>query len=286
MTTLISWAAIDDRGTSAVYMASDSRLSWEEYDTWDSGRKIFASEKFPEILGYTGDALFCTQVLSQVISFIDSCAPLARLTELEAKYDYVGELIERAFKSYPTQFCLPNFSILYLTRLGKIWGACTFAWTAQTGWKAKKVRTIPMTWGEVRAIDSFAPVQATAVLFVSDGSGGEKFRSFYNQSAWLAKLPLYSRGIFGAFTDFIESDSDSKTGGKPQIGGLYREFEAKKIGFADGDLRFLYGIHVLPSDYQAEIRWVNRTFENCAPLSGERIAGEQRQPAPYAKTTR
>lgn len=285
MTTLIAWAAIDDRETSAVYMASDSRISWRENDVWDNGRKIFASEKFPEILGYTGDALFCTQVLSQVIAFIDSCAPLSQMMKLDVKFDYVGGLIERAFESYPKQFCLPNFSILYLTRLGKTWGACTFAWTAQEGWQTKNIHRIPMTWAEVHELDSFVVTQASAVIFVSDGSGGEKFRSFYNNSQWIAKLPIYSRGIFGAFTDFIDSASDSKTGGKPQISGLYREFEAKKIGFADGDQRFLYGILVSPSDYQAEMRWVNRTFENCHPLSGDRLPGEQRQPAPYAKTT-
>lgn len=280
MTTLIAWASIDDRGTSAVYMASDSRLSWEKYDAWDSGRKIFASEKYPEILGYTGDALFCTQVLSQVIAFIDSCAPLSGLTELDLKYDYVESLIERAFSSYPTQFCLPNFSILYLTRVGSTWGSCTFGWAADSGWQPRKVHEIPMTWTEVLAKDAFLPSQAGAVLFVSEGSGGEKFRKHYNESEWLSKLPLYSRGIFGAFTDFIESGKDDKTGGKPQLSGLYRNFEAKKIGFADGDLRYLYGIAVAPNDYQQSVRWVNRTFENCTPLSGTRLPGAQRQPAP------
>lgn len=286
MTTLIAWASIDERGTSAVYMASDSRLSWEQYDAWDSGRKIFASEKYPEILGYTGDALFCTQVLSQVIAFVDSCAPLSGLTELDLKYDYVEGLIKRAFSSYPTQFCLPNFSILYLTRVGSIWGSCTFEWAADSSWQPRKVHEIPMTWNEVRAKDVFLPSQAGCVLFVSEGSGGEKFRKHYNESEWLSKLPLYSRGIFGAFTDFIESDKDDKTGGKPQLSGLYRNFEAKKIGFADGDLRYLYGIAVAPDDYQQTVRWVNRTFENCTPLSGTRLPGAQRQPAPKAKMTR
>lgn len=286
MTTLIAWAAIDDRGTSAVYMASDSRLSWAEYGNWDSGRKIFASEKFPEILGYTGDAFFCTQVLSQVIAFVDSCEPLAEITSLDEKYAYIGSLIERAFKSYPTQFCLPSFSILYLTRIGKSWGACTFAWTNKDGWQTKQVHSIPLNWEDVRAVDKSLMFQTSAVLFATAGSGGDMFMTYYRESEWFKTMPMYSRGIFGAFTDFIESSEDSKTGGRPQISGLYRNFDAKKIGFVDSDARYLYGIHVLPNDYQPSVRWVNRTFENCAALSGERIPGEQRQPAPNAKTTR
>lgn len=284
MTTLIAWAAIDSRGTSAVYMASDSRLSWDKTGVWDSGRKIFASERFPEILGYTGDALFCTQVLSQVIAFIDSCAPLSNLTEVDQKFAYIGDLVERAFSLYPTQFCLPNFSILYLTRIGKAWGACTFAWTSESGWKPRKVHAIPMSWDEVEMQGSFKPTQAQMVLFASDGTGGEMFRKYYNTSEWLSKLPIYSRGIFGAFSDFIDSAQDEKTGGKPQVSGLYREFEAKKIGFVDGDNRYLYGVLVSPNDYQGAVRWVNHTFENCAALSGERLQNAQLQPAPYAKT--
>ena len=137
-----------------------------------------------------------------------------------------------------------------------------------------------MTWADVRAQGVFLPTQARAVVFVSEGSGGEEFRKHYNQSPWLAKLPLYSRGIFGAFTDFIDSGADDKTGGRPQVSGLYRKFEAMKIGYVEGDLRYLYGIVVAPNDYQQTIRWVNRTFENCAPLSGMRLPEAQRQPAP------
>lgn len=280
MTTLIAWAAIDDRNTSAVYMASDSRISWGANEFWDSGRKVFASDKHPEILGYTGDALFCTQVLGQVIAFIDSCSPLSDLLTIDEKFNYVADLIERAFSSYPTKLCLPNFSILYLTRLGKTWGACTYAWTLRGGWAERKIHTIPMTWSDVYAAGTFPAMYASAVLFASDGSGGADFRTFYNESTWLAKLPIYSRGIFGAFTDFIDEGKDSRTGGKPQLAGLYRDHAAQKIGYVEDGVRFLYGIAVSPHDYQGELRWVNRTFENCAALSGLRKPGEQRQPSP------
>jgi len=264
-------------------MASDSRISWGDTGVWDSGRKIFASEKFPEILGYTGDALFCTQVLGQVVAFIDSCEALSRLTEVERKYDYVQDLVERAFKDYPTEFCLPSFSILYMTRIDNVWGACTFSWAAAGGWAPREVCHIPLNWSEVRQEGRTTEAQTNTVLFVSSGSGGAKFRSFFRSSKWQAKLELYSRSIFGAFVDFINSDLDEKTGGKPQLAGLYRKFEAKKIGFVEGEQRFLYGIRVAPTDYGRNVRWVNATFENCESASGMRSPHAQPQPIPFSK---
>lgn len=109
MTTLIAWTAIDQNVATAVYVASDSRLTWGDQGKWDLGRKIFASEKHPEILGYTGDALFCSQVLGQVISFIDTCAPMEMLSTHSEKFLKVRSLLERAFSTYPQTFCLPTF---------------------------------------------------------------------------------------------------------------------------------------------------------------------------------
>ncbi len=286
MTTLIAWAAIDDKNTSAIYMASDSRLSWDKYGIWDSGRKIFVSEIYPEVLGYTGDALFCSQVLSQVIAFIDSCAPIKNVSDFPTKFERIESLIKRAFSSYPQQFCLPTFSILYLTRIGAQWGACTFNWQAGAGWSDKLIHNIPMTWEEVRRAGKDENSQSRAVLFVSAGSGGAKFRGFYLESEWSKKLPLLSRGIFGAFSDFIEANRDPLTGGTPQLCGLYRDLKATKIGFVKDNERYLYGIAISPDDYQGNVRWVNRTFENCEPRTGELIPGGQRQPAPYFKSTR
>jgi hypothetical protein len=281
MTTLIAWAAIDQNVATAVYVASDSRLTWDDLSRWDSGRKIFASEKHPEILGYTGDALFCSQVLGQVISFIDTCAPMEKLKTHEEKFAKVRALLERAFSTYPQNFCLPKFSVFYLTRIGREWGACTFEWCLSRGWSFTKVHAIPVTARAVREGGINDTERANALIFVSAGSGGAKFRAFYSASEWAKKLPLLSRGIFGAFCDFISSGIDSKTGGYAQLSCLYASKGAQKIGYAEGAGRYLYGIELDSTDLEERVRWVNRTFENCEPRSGELRPGAQRQPAPY-----
>lgn len=55
MTSLVVWTGVDSRAPASIYLASDSRLSWDNGDTWDFGRKVFASHRYPDILGYYGE---------------------------------------------------------------------------------------------------------------------------------------------------------------------------------------------------------------------------------------
>lgn len=61
---------------------------------------------------------------------------------------------------------------------------------------------------------------------------------------------------------------------------LYPTREAQKIGFTEGNGRYLYGIQLEADDLDDTVRWVNRTFENCAPRAGRLKPGAQRQPTP------
>jgi hypothetical protein len=74
VTTLISWVAFDQRKFAAAYVASDSRITWDEAGNkrWDAGRKVFPSSQFPDIFGYVGDVLFPALALSQIVEAIDA----------------------------------------------------------------------------------------------------------------------------------------------------------------------------------------------------------------------
>ena len=72
MTTLVSWIAYDQRGPSAAYIATDSRISWGVSDVWDGARKCFASREYRDLFGYVGDVLLPSLVLGQ---FVDSRQP-------------------------------------------------------------------------------------------------------------------------------------------------------------------------------------------------------------------
>jgi hypothetical protein len=72
MTLLVSWLGVDTHGIASAYIASDSRVSWGRETNFDHGRKVFAFRSSPDILGYCGDVLFPTMVLSQITEIADN----------------------------------------------------------------------------------------------------------------------------------------------------------------------------------------------------------------------
>ena len=52
MTMLASWVGIDTHGPASAYIISDSRISWNEQENFDHGKKVFASKNYPELFGY------------------------------------------------------------------------------------------------------------------------------------------------------------------------------------------------------------------------------------------
>ena len=92
MTLLVAWAGVDTHGTSFVYIASDSRISWGTTATFDYGRKVFAFAHWPDVLGYCGDVLSGGSVFSDTesdllkwmnCSIVTAAMPLHRSSDHE-----------------------------------------------------------------------------------------------------------------------------------------------------------------------------------------------------------
>ncbi len=102
MTSLVAWIAVDSRSPASIYLVSDSRISWGS-QTWDYGRKLFASRNYPEILGYYGDVLFPSQVLGRLIDLIDLNL-LFNADDLPShKWEKILSVIQKSFKGYPDE---------------------------------------------------------------------------------------------------------------------------------------------------------------------------------------
>lgn len=264
MTSLIAWISVD-RSHSALTFASDSRISWESTRTWDFGAKLFYINNYPDIFGYCGDVLFPSQILSRVVSLINSDGLFCKSDGSEDKYNKIRDLITNAFIAYPKEKPLP-FTILHGSRIGKS-NTCSFelrslSWDPINGFSSK-VHGFPTTSG----------------LIVSLGSGKKIVDD--NNKAWqLSEIRNTSRSVYIGFCDALKSHKDPGTGGAPQLVTIQRSSSSKPLGVVFEGQQYLCGLKADSLFNKPNFEWFNECFERCDPETGLILLGAQRQPRP------
>jgi hypothetical protein len=160
MTSLVSWVGIDHRKPASIYIASDSRISWDAASVWDSGRKVFASRTRPEIFGYVGDVLFPSLVLGQIAD-----APASPVEEglPEDRFEKISQILRRTFHSLPSNQ-QRHFKIAYGVRTGTEMAAAfrlfSLSWDVSTGWCSCE-EPLPSVSDSIVIWGSGAPTVAT-----------------------------------------------------------------------------------------------------------------------------
>ena len=271
MTLLMSWIGVDSRGPASIYLASDSRISWDNGSTWDYARKLFASRKHPVILGYCGDVLFPSQVLGQLIDLVDWDLLFREEDTTDKKWLRILAVLQRSFADYPGSISRP-FSILYCTREGSrmhsVFRLRELSWEDGVGWNDEGWIDLPKESGPV------------AVL----GSGREAFGKCH--SSWSRSgLGRTSRIAFSAFCDALGSGEDDRSGGAPQLVGLYRERAAESLGIVYQNERFLFGLPTEASGNLNAVEWRNCLFERCDWRTVKPLVGAQRHARPCEVST-
>lgn len=271
MTTLISWIAYDQTGPASLYVASDSRYSWGKEASWDSGRKVYFSSKYPDILGFCGDVVFCSQVISQVISYIDTCDIFEQQSNCDSRFQLVYKLVQRNFGNYPTYYALDSFQIVYATRETKrSFHVYLISWIKSKpkggNWTFKKL-SLPEKTGLIESL----------------GSGSTSYNTHYTNSYIQSDIARLSRSYYASLCSHIASGIDPSTGGPVQLAGLFNIGSAKAHGVISMGRRYLYGMEVDPHESINSVRWVNDQFENCDGNSIQRFAEAQIQPLPRNK---
>ncbi len=265
MTSLVSWIAVDSRAQTAIYIAADSRISWPDGRHWDSGRKLFAATRYPEILGYVGDVQFPSLILGQIIDMIDAGLLFTSADSPASKQSKVSSIIRRAFKTHPTEKSLP-FTILYCTRenqgMESVFHMSKLRRDSDDRWNQTWAR-IPTTSGTIDVL----------------GSG----KQFVDE--WLSKWAESteggtSRSIFGAFCDSLRAGADTKSGGPPQLVGLHKKGFGKSFGVIHQRKRFLFGVQVDKSEQLAALEWHNDLFERCDWQTKRRLPEAQQHERP------
>src|ERR1700687_3128647 len=119
MTLLISWVGVDPRGTTSAYIAADSRVRWGDLGIFDHGRKVFAFRVSPDILGYCGDVLFPSMVLSQIKEMADNGLLFSPKATCKERFEAVKEKLVQQFQSYPKmveKITAPVLQVLHIAR--------------------------------------------------------------------------------------------------------------------------------------------------------------------------
>lgn len=250
MTSLMAWIGVDSRGPASIYLASDSRITWGNASTkWDCGRKLFASTKHPEILGYCGDVLFPSQVLGQLIDLIDADALFSKVDLPAEKWAKITEIVQTSFAQYPKN-CRSDFTIVYCTRRSEGMNAAfsmfRLDWKKEKGWRDLGEMGLP----------------SQSDLIGTFGSGEKAVTAWHTYWQNTSQAGT-SRSMFGAFCDALVSKADPSSGGAPQLVGLYRQRPAISFGIIYEGQRYLLGIPVNDSIYRDGVEWRNKLFECC-----------------------
>ncbi len=269
MSLVVSWIGVDTHGTASAYIAGDSRISWNKSAHFDYGRKVYASKQYPELLGYCGDVLFPSIVVSQVFEMIDRNVLINEKHTCKQKYEIVKNKILSSFKSYPTDVAgitQDQFQFIYITKETILkkpkFEAYLMDWKKGRGWRGKEV----------------ALPNKSSILYTL-GSGSIEYTENYKR---YEEGPTHgtSRAVFHCFCDTLSHIRDPNCGGAPQIVGIYRKPESSAIDFGViyKNNRYFLGKNIEKASYLNNIEWRNRLFEICDGLTKKPKPGVARQP--------
>jgi len=77
----------------------------------------------------------------------------------------------------------------------------------------------------------------------------------------------------------LKNIKDPRTGGLPQIVGLYRNRNARLFGIVEEEKKYIYGKESSEDINSTSIEWRNGNFERMNPETLKILEGAQRQPS-------
>ncbi|OYV24576.1 MAG: hypothetical protein B7W99_01635 [Rhodospirillales bacterium 20-58-10] len=268
MTTVVAWVSYSPTGElpelpRAAYLASDSRITWgSQLRRWDAGRKIFSAVSQPHVFGYSGDVVFPSLVLGQLVSAIDQGILFGPEESHQDKNALIFESMRTSHRRRHN-VVEQDFSVLHICRWRE-WPATAFA-----AWLITYKRD-----GGVWACQELAIPTATKLISTL-GSGANSART--HAGRWNASnVGGTSRAIFSAFCDAVASNDDALSGGLPQLAGLYTEGPPRNLGFIEDGSAFLHGLQIKPGAALASIEWRDKLFQRIDPTTMLPFQGARR----------
>lgn len=245
MTLLVSWLSADDkpnqRMIAALYIAADSRISWNGNITYDKGQKVFASHTTNDIFGYCGDVLFCSSVIHTILDKIN----MGILSgNAQKRSVLIKSFLENRLNEYPEQFKegINNSCILYGTRDKNKFYLFKY-----------KIESSSIT---------LKKEELEEYLIISEGSGSESFKkNWYNFNNIKNNDHGTSRNVFKCFKETIKTSYTSSVGGLPQIVSLYRGHEPRYIGIEENGETYAIGDKLIEGESIGKIVLYDEEFK-------------------------
>jgi hypothetical protein len=269
MTLLAAWVGVDQKKngpkTCSLYIASDSRISWDSQTAFDTGQKVFFARNHPDIFGFCGDVVFAVNLINQLIGHADNNLLYRKDDTADRKFDIIYERFTAAVKLYPKKYSTGSFKVIYGTRDKLNEFHCY-----QIDWNLKDGITF----------QKFELPLFSDVLSVV-GSGALEFKRRYEEEFNQSKFNNFrtSRTVYHCFTDALEQIKDYAVGGVPQIVGLYRVGPGKPFGIVKKGKHYFLGQEVGDDSENLNfVEWRNDLFERYDAQKMKRIDGAQRQP--------
>lgn len=250
-----------------MYIASDSRISWDKIASFDYGKKVFAFNNHPDILGYAGDALFPSIVLNQIVEMADAGLLFEQDATSKVKFERIKGKLVSIFEKYPHDVLQITDKILQVVHGSRSHADGTFfchyiEWRRDRGWSGRQV-----------------PIPFHSDILFCIGSGATEFNENFIRYKEGANKKT-SRNVFHCFCDTLFNIQDPFCGGPPQLIGIYRKPEstAIKFGIIKNARRYLFGAPIDNLSNFHKIEWRNELFERCDGESMKKIANAMAQP--------
>lgn len=269
MSLIVSWIGIDTHGYTSAYIASESRASWKNGQTYDCCRKTFYSNKYPEIIGYCGDVLFPSLLISNIIESIDKNLIFTQKDHAINRYKKFKKILFNEFHKYPKDYGISStFEILYINRDIQHEGypnfyAHSIKWKENNKFYSKKIK-LPNQSGILHCM----------------GLGNQEFTKNYEKFQ-KGKNKNTTRNVYHCFSYTLKNFTENTCGGPPQLVSIIRK--PNSTGFSFGLIykrkRYYNGLHINRSGSYDNIQWRNDKFEICEGINKQKISSAKSQPS-------
>jgi len=260
MTSVAIELSVDSRGPCAIYLATDSRISWSPTSNWDGAQKCFASRRTPDLFSYCGDAFFPPYLLRQAMEHLEAGAIDGGTSS--DRHQYVTNCLKSSL-AHSSRAPLAGFTIFHASRDSYGMDARFRLWRTRYWSKAN-------SWDDTE-IDL---TEQYSLLAYIDGTGSNAISNAlvaFTDTELLGK----SRTAMWAFFDAVRSGKDAHSGGAPQLVSLQRVHNGLVHGLIWDGKRFFAGAEVGSGGAGLAKIWFNSDFERCDFLTGERLKGDR-----------